>query len=689
MSGLRYERILAGTALALILAVPTSAHATPRNETTSKVAAVPAAGTTGSPAAAAPAASTPLPAPAAATPATPDVLDIVVIPPAPAVAIPAAVNPAATPAAAVNPPATPAASRAAPTAPAEPVTAVEPPPDPLAALDPADRPVAEQIRELLAAKAEKIFASKTERTAVDTFYRNRNFASLWLDKSIENARARAVIARLKTADADGLQSSDYLLPNFATLTAPEALAEAELKFTHTVLTFARHLQAGRFPYARISRNIELPQMPPDQATVLTKIAEATNAGSAIDEFAPPHDGYKALKKALAEMRGKTGSSREQIADGVLLRLDPQAPMRDPRVPQLRRRLGVAGDPANLEYDAKLAAAVEKFQLSAGLDADGALGPRTIGALNGPATPSQQIDLIIANMERWRWYPRDLGKAYSMANLPDFTLKVVKDDATAWTTRIVIGKPSLASPLLTETMKSITVNPTWNIPPSIVYNEYLPALAQDPTVMARMGIRVTYNRSGSVHMYMPPGDQNALGRLRFNFPNRFLVYQHDTADKHMFGHEVRAYSHGCMRVQDPAKYAEILFGIARPDENWSADRVKRMFGGAEQDFQLPTPIPVHLTYQTAFVDDAGKLQIRRDVYGLDSRTIAAIKSERGMVEPPAERSPQVASTTSSTSSGTPSRRRSVLQPQRVLTFFEHLFGAGPPAARPMPPGRIAR
>jgi murein L,D-transpeptidase YcbB/YkuD len=677
MSGLRYEQILVGTALALILALPTGAYATAQKETTSKVAAVPAAGATGSPASETPAASATLPT---AAPGLPDVLDVVVTTPPPgAAATPAAVGSTAAP---TGPGAT------TPALPAEPVTAVEPPPDPLAALDPADRPVAEQIRELLATKGDKIFGSKRERSAVEAFYRNRNLAALWLDKGIENARARAVIARLRTADADGLQSSEYQLPTFAGLTTPEALAEAELRFTDTVLTFARHLQAGRFPYARISRNIELPQMPPDQAVVLTKITEATDAGSALDEFAPPHDGYKALKKVLAELRGKSGGGREQIPDGVLLKLNAKTPMQDPRVPQLRQRLGIAGDAADLKYDTKLAEAVKKFQSGADLPAHGNLDTATVKALNGPAR-SQQIDLIIANMERWRWYPRDLGKAYSMANHPDFSLKVVKDGATIWTTRIVIGKPSLASPLLTETMKYITVNPTWNIPPSIVYNEYLPALQQDPTVMARMGIRVTTNSNGSVHMYMPPGDQNALGRLRFNFPNRFLVYQHDTADKHMFGHEVRAYSHGCMRVQDPAKYAEVLFGITRPNENWSADRIKRMFGGAEQDIHFPTPIPVHLTYQSAFVDDAGKLQIRRDVYGLDSRTIAAIKSERGMVEPPAEPTRQVASTPSSTSSGTSSRRRPLAPPQRALSFFEHLFGGGPPAGRPMPPGRIAR
>jgi murein L,D-transpeptidase YcbB/YkuD len=247
---------------------------------------------------------------------------------------------------------------------------------------------------------------------------------------------------------------------------------------------------------------------------------------------------------------------------------------------------------------------------------------------------------------------------------------------------VIGKPDMSTPLLSETMKYITINPTWNVPPSIVRNEYLPALQQDPTVLERMGLRLVYNRDGSVHIFQPPGEANALGRIRFNFPNRFLVYQHDTPDKHMFAHDVRAYSHGCMRVQDPAKYAEVLFNIARPSENWTAERVKRMFGTGEQDIQLPTPIWVLLTYQNAFVDDAGKLQIRRDIYNIDSRTLAAIKTERGAIEPPQERKreEEVVAT---------SQRRSVAQP-RTVSFFESLFGFGRPAqGRPVPPRRVTR
>jgi murein L,D-transpeptidase YcbB/YkuD len=667
MRGLRYDRILASTALAVILAAPIGAGAAPKGSAP-KVAAVPAATTT---AAQPPTEVTVGTAPAA----TPDALP-------PEITIPQSAAPAA---------ATPAAPAAAPAAatpaePAQPVTAAEPAvaPDPLAALDPADRPVAEKIRDLLAAKVDKIFASKKERTAIDTFYQNRNLAPLWLDKGVENARAKAVIARLKAADVDGLEISDYKIPNFAGANGPDALADAELRLTQTVLTFARHLQAGRFPYNRVSNNnIELPQMPPDMAAVLTKLADAADAGKALDEFAPPNEYYRALKKALAELRGKAGGSAgNHIDDGQLLKLVAKTPMEDPRVPQLRERLGLTGDPADLKYDAKVAEAVKKFQKNIDLPATGNLDSKTLKELNGPAR-SQQIDLVIANMERWRWYPRDLGQAYSMVNQPDFTLKVVKDGGMVWTTRVVIGKPNMATPLLSETMKYITINPTWNVPPSIVHNEYLPALAQDPTVLSRMGLKVVTNRDGSVHIYQPPGEANALGRIRFNFPNRFLVYQHDTPDKHLFAHDARAYSHGCMRVQDPAKYAEVLFNIARPSENWTADRIKRMFGTGEQDIQLPVPIWVHLTYQNAFVDDAGQLQIRRDVYNLDSRTLAAIKSERGVVEPMQERKREEVASTGQ-------RRLAAPQAPRVVSFFEALFGGGhAQQARPVPPRRVAR
>jgi murein L,D-transpeptidase YcbB/YkuD len=488
--------------------------------------------------------------------------------PAPAAASPA--EQASTEASAPNPAVTETAATTEPTAATtEPAAATEltvtaeqaAPPDPMASLDPADRAVAEKIRDFFAGTSDRIFANKKERAAAEAFYQSRSYAPLWLDQGVANARAISAIARLKNADADGLEVGDYKMPNFAGL-GSDALAEADLKLTQTVLTYARHVQAGRFPYTRVSRNIELPQPAPEPADVLNAMAATRDADKTLDAFSPQHEEYKKLKAMLAELRGASGAKK--------------------------------GD------------------------------------------ASRQIETIIANMERWRWYARDLGTAHVVVNQPDFTLRVMHEGRQVWTTRIVIGKPSMPTPLLSETMKHITVNPTWNVPPSIVHNEYLPALAQDPTVLSRMGLRVSYS-GGGVHISQPPGPGNALGRIRFNFPNRFLVYQHDTPDKYYFAHEVRAYSHGCMRVQDPAKYAEVLLKIARPQEHWTAERITRMFGSSEQNLQLqPTPIWVHLTYQTAFVDSAGKLQMRRDVYNLDSRTLAAIKSGRGGIEAPPER-----------------------------------------------------
>ena len=182
---------------------------------------------------------------------------------------------------------------------------------------------------------------------------------------------------------------------------------------------------------------------------------------------------------------------------------------------------------------------------------------------------------------------------------------------------MVGKPGgHATPLLTETMKFITVNPTWNVPPSIIRNEYLPALARDPGALARVGLQVGRNRDGSIRIFQPPGERNALGRIRFNFPNRFLVYQHDTPQKHLFEQTARAYSHGCMRVQNPDQYAEVLLSLSQPEEGYTANRIRSLYGKGERGITFKTPIPVHITYQTAFVDDAGKLQVRPDVYGLD-------------------------------------------------------------------------
>ena len=353
---------------------------------------------------------------------------------------------------------------------------------------------------------------------------------------------------------------------------PASLAEAELKLSTTVITYAHHASVGRVHWSRVSGDISYTATPPEPADVLAAIVEAKDVSAALELYEPHAPGYLALKAKLAEIRaGKGYTGQPPIAKGAAPKIGAQ----DDRVPELRDRLGVPGD-GGTTYDKQLAEAVKKFQQEHELKATGTLTVQTIEALNG-RLPDHPTDIILANMERWRWMPHDLGKTYVIVNLPDYTLRVMHDGKQVWMTKIVIGKPDKPTPIMSAEMKYITINPTWNVPPSIVNNEYLPALQQDPTVLERMGLRVSHNPDGTIHISQPPGDKNALGRIRFNFPNKFLVYQHDTPDKYLFAYAKRAFSHGCMRVFDPPKYAEVLLSLVRPDDGYTEERIKKMYG----------------------------------------------------------------------------------------------------------------
>jgi murein L,D-transpeptidase YcbB/YkuD len=538
------------------------------------------------------------------------------------------------------------AARAAPAAPALPAAAapavtgtVAPPSATLAAVDSA---IADKLRELSAGKFDRVLGGRRDRAAIDEFYGARNYAPLWITNGAANERAKAAIAYLGGVDADGLEPGDYPAPAVRDGMEPDALAEAELKLTQSVLTYARHALNGRVHFTRVAADISFELAKFDSADVLAKLADAKDVAAALDGFQPQQPGYKALKTKLAEARNaKPGAARERIPRGKVLKVAKDRKgklivMDDPRVPLLRQRLEVEGDAASTAYDKAVADAVAKFQKANGLPANGQLTAATVEAINGPRR-DRDAEIITVNMERWRWLPRDLGQTYVMVNVPDFSLRVVRDHKLVWKTKIVAGKPSQATPMTSAEMKFITVNPTWNVPPSIIKNEYLPALQQDPDALNRIGLKITQNPDGTVRIWQPPGERNALGRIRFNFPNKFLVYQHDTPDKHLFAHDRRAYSHGCMRVQDPLKYGEVLLSLVLPGENYSQERLRRMFGGAEININFPTTIPVHLTYQTAFVDQSGKLVIRDDVYGRDSRMAALLKgAERRVADMPMDR-----------------------------------------------------
>jgi murein L,D-transpeptidase YcbB/YkuD len=534
-----------------------------------------------------------------------------------------AVNSGAAPAASDNSgTATDSAIAPAAAGPADTGTAVAAPTAPAAAAADADPDavVAQQLHGLASGKFDTVLGNADVRATVDAFYSGRNYAPIWLTSGSPNARARAAIDYLRHVDADGLNPADYPIPDFAGATDPISQAQAEIRLTASVITYAHHASIGRVHWTRVSGDISYDQKAADPADVLGAMVSAPDVATVLDTYEPHDPAYVALKGKLAEIRAGKDSAGPAIPDGAA----PTLGTKDARVPALRERLGLSGDGAI--YDKTLADAVKNFQQEHGQKPTGLLTQATLDTLNG-RDADRIADIIVANLERWRWMPHDLGSTYVIVNLPDFTLRVIDNGKLDWTTKIVDGKPSTPTPIMSAEMKTITVNPTWNVPPSIVANEYLPLLRQDSTILARMGLNVTRNPDGTIHVAQPPGPNNALGQIRFNFPNKFLVYQHDSNQKYLFATTMRAASHGCMRVEDPAKYAEVLLAITRPGEGYSADRVRRMFGVNENEIKFNNPMPVHLTYQTAFVDDSGKLQFRDDIYGRDKDLLAILKNDQ--------------------------------------------------------------
>jgi len=576
-------------------------------------------------------------------------------------------------------------------APVEKAAAPEPAKPAVVASGVNDQSVSDKLRDIVSGKQfDRVAPRKADRAGIEAFYKAHNYAPIWSHDGVASARAKSAIDYLAHADQVGLNAEDYPTPVFKSDMSADQLAEAELKLTQAALTFARHAQTGRVSWTRVSSDISFKEEAPDPAQVLSKLSDGDDAAKVLDAYNPPQPEFKALREKLAELRSggndekkievKSAAPQVRVPEGKILRPG----MKDERVIALRKRLDVAGDKNSPLYDDKVMEAVKAFQLSADLGSDGMLGPNTVRALNGqkvaePKNRSLQnkIDTIVVNMERWRWYPRDLGDLHVIVNIPDFTLTLYDHDKVYWHTRIVAGKPGkTATPLTTAEMKFITVNPTWNVPPSIIENEYLPALQEDPDALERIGLKLEQNPDGTVRIYQPPGAGNALGRIRFNFPNKFLVYQHDTPDKYLFARDKRAYSHGCMRVQNPETYATKLLSLVDPNEHYNEARIEKMYGNSEININFKKPVWVHLTYQTAFVDSDGKLQFRDDLYGRDARMIEIMKgSERRVADIPVEHAPNTSS-------------KPVKMPVGMYAgsdrggggnFFGWLFGGGPSQA----------
>ena len=483
---------------------------------------------------------------------------------------------------------------------------------------------------LTMAAALKLFAAEpvlarqraADRAAIVAFYAARNDAPLWIDIDRFSARARSTLSRLDRAAEDGLDLGSQTVPILRDPTTSQ-LAEAELALSEAAVLYGREAGGARLDPLRINRLITARRTMAEPGQILSAIASATDPGVALQAFNPQQPGYLALRAKLSELRQKAlPIVRESIPSGPTLRLG----MRDPRVPLVRSRFGLdlpsaadAADAADgLVYDTQVAAAVTAFQKTFGLPASGLLTPRTINALSG-GNPTRLENELVANMERWRWMPRDLGPTHLQVNIPDYSLDVVEDGRVVHHARVIVGKPDHQTPVFSNTMRFLIVNPYWNVPLSIINKEMLPKLAADPDYFVNHGYEVV-ERDGTTYVRQPPGDDNALGRIKFMFPNEHSVYLHDTNARALFASDRRAFSHGCVRVDDPFKLAAVVLG---QHSGWSERRVKSLIGGDERTINLPTPMPIHISYFTAFVDEAGQLQLRDDVYGYSAKVKAAL------------------------------------------------------------------
>ena len=536
-----------------------------------------------------------------------------------------------------------------------------------------DMQISDKLREIVTGKQiERRVERVPERKAIETFYAARNYAPLWIADGQLNARAKSTIAKLKDAAADGLDPADYPVPEFGA--GADTLADGDIKLTNSVLTYARHLAAGRIAPNRVLVEVDYGSHTPEPADILRKIADAGDAGAALESFNPPHDGFRALKAKLADLRSNASAPRAEVDDRIPDGRHINPGDKDARVPALRERLHVTGKPGDVTYDKALFNAIKNLQVRANIKPTGVVDNNTISAINGPkpAQPGQQIERVLANMERWRWLPRDLGKTYVMVNIPDFTLRVVRGHDLVWRTKIVAGKPQTPTPLLSAAMDNVLVNPSWYVPQSIIQNELLPHYASDPNIFDRMGLEVKKGPDGNINVVQPPGAANALGRIKFNFPNKFQVYLHDTPEKRLFASERRAFSHGCMRVEDPTKFGETVLHLAMNGQTPNSQQLYAMFGKEEKTFKLVNRPMVHLTYQTAYVDDGGKLVLRDDIYGFDARIRAILHSDERRIADVAPPQDPKRDQATAKSNQEILRRVERREAQNPFAFFERLF-----------------
>ena len=499
-------------------------------------------------------------------------------------------------------------------------------------------------------------------SAIPIFYEGRDYRPVWYAEKGLMPQAYSLVSAVHQAHLEGLRPEDYHLANIESLLAdvlvshsnaslpnPETLADLDLLLTDTFLMYSSHLLAGRVNPETIHPKWVALERTEDLLEMLLVGLRSEEFGKLVIGLRPPHSGYEKLQKALIQYREISAKGGwPELPSGSAVRKGDK----DGRVMFLRHRLAISGDlhPAfdngDDLFDDQLDLAVRLFQERHGLTADGTVGRRTREALN--TSVEDRIRQIELNMERWRWLPHELGERYILVNAANFHLEVIEDDRVLQKMRAVVGKFYRRTPVFTAKMTYLVFNPFWNIPPRIARVDILPKIKEAPDYFAKRKIRVFENWQEGAEEIPPesiewskisnfpyklrqdPGPLNALGRVKFMFPNPFKVYIHDTPNRELFIRPRRGFSSGCIRIERPIELTEYLLS---EDSEWTREKIMASIdSGLRQVVRLKNPIPVHLLYWTAWADDNGDLHFREDIYERDAPLDEALREKPPLADP---------------------------------------------------------
>ena len=512
----------------------------------------------------------------------------------------------------------------------------------------------------LRAAGEPVYAS----LVLPSFYERRLYRPAWSDEHGPTRLADDLIGALRRADLEGLRSEDYHLASIESVLAavradakrgpalaPDRWAELDLLLTDAFLVYGAHLLAGRVNPETLRPEWVSNRRTADIAVVLEAALASGNIAGTLAGLDPPEVGFQRLRDALGRYRAVAAAGGWPVIPDGTLRLGD----RNGSVAALRERLRLEDDLAPGEaqdaelFDEPVAEAVKKFQRRHGLTDDGVVSAATRAELNVPV--ERRVEQLELNLERWRWLPKDLGRRHIIVNIAAFELEVMDGDSLVMSMRVVVGRPYDRTPVLSDTMRYLVLNPYWHVPSNIATTELLPKLKRDPSYLARYKLRVfpssrldaqevdpttvDWSTMSAAHfpflLRQDPGPRNALGRIKFMFLNKYHVYLHDTPARPLFEETQRDFSHGCIRIQHPIELAAYLL---RNDSRWNRDAILAALDDAEdRTVSLPEPMPIHLLYWTAWADVDGTIQFRRDIHERDAPLFTALRTPPPRSAPP--------------------------------------------------------